>query len=273
MRAALLSAAVASALLWWLPVTLPHVGVPKATPILLTVAAAVVLLSSLVDWYVILPRVSGLLGVRPCRQPNGDFRRRPRTWRETTRWWYIHRIAAALVLRFGISYAVVFAVSHHTSIPGGASIVGGAAAAGFASYLAAIPKAFWEAGHPTLIVGRTVQRRRLERTPRVLAVFGLRLKIPVFKRLVVGALRSREYVYDVALEAVQLAPAGPREQADVPRDEDGEVEYERDPRKVKVRDIAASEPEPAEDRFYGCNERCSGVNWYCIENPACFETK
>jgi hypothetical protein len=273
LRAALLAAVTASALMIGLPVDFPVSPVPPGTAILLMIAAAGVLLSSLFDWYVILPRVSGLLGVRPCRQPNGRFPRFPKTWRETTRWWYIHRIAAALLLRFGISYAVVLAVNHHTSIPGGAGVVGGAAAAGFASYLAAVPKAIWEAGHPSLILGRTVHRRNVERVPRVLHLFGLRLELPVFKRRIVGPLRPREYVYDVSLEAVQLAFAQRREEEEVPRDEDEEIEYESDPNKLKVRDIDASQPEPAKERFHGCHGRCSGISWYCIENPNCFATK
>ncbi len=272
LRAALLAGLTASLLLIALPVERPTSDVPPGASILLAFTASVVLLSSLVDWYVILPRVSGLLGIRPCRQPNTDFPRFARTWRETTRWWYIHRIVAALVLRFGISYAVVIVVAHRTSIPGGAGIVGGAAAASFASYLAAIPKAVWEAGHPSLIIGRTVSRRGVERVPRVLTIFGVGLNVPLLSRRVIGPPRPRDYVYDVALEAVQLVPS-PRREGEVPRDENGDLVYERDPNKLKVRDIDASRPEPADEAFHGCDGRCSGINWYCLENPRCFATK
>jgi len=82
-----------------LSVERPDLGIAPISAVLLGVTAAIILLSSLIDWYVILPRISGLLGIRPCREPDTDFPRRPQTWREVTRWWYIHRIIAALALR------------------------------------------------------------------------------------------------------------------------------------------------------------------------------
>ncbi|HEX5851558.1 MAG TPA: hypothetical protein VFY36_00550 [Solirubrobacteraceae bacterium] len=270
-RAALGVGAVAGALLVGVPANRPDIGVAPASLVLLSGTAAGILLSSLVDWYVILPRISGLLGARPCRGPDTDHARFPRTWRETTRWWYVHRIVAALLLRFGVSYAVVLTVSHQISLPGGASIVGGAAAGSFAAYLAAIPAAVWEAGHPSMIVGRTMRRHDVQRTRRAATIRGRRIALPIPKRRAVGPLRPREYVYDVALESVQLVPAAARERA-IPRDEDGNTVYERNPTKIAVRDVGPSRPEPAEP-FAGCREQCSGINWYCIENPRCFATK
>lgn len=271
-RAALLVGVIVSALLVGFPIDRPDLGIAAATPVILAFTAAGVLLSSLVDWYVILPRVSGLLGIRPCREPDRDHPRFPKTWRETTRWWYIHRIAAALVLRFGLSYAVVITVAHHTSVPYGASVVGGAAVGGFAAYLAAVPRAIWQAGHPSLIIGRTVRRHGVDRLPRTFTVIGRTIEIPKLTRRVVGALRPPEYVYDVALESVQLVPVAGRE-GEVPRDAEGKIAYERDPHKVEVRDVGASKPEPAEQPFSGCEGCCSGINWYCIANPRCFATK
>ena len=98
------------------------------------------------------------------------------------------------------------------------------------------------------------------------------MQIPWLKRRTVGSRRPAEYVYDVALEAVQLVPVAAREGA-IPRDPDGNIVYERDPVKVDVRDVGASTPERAKRPFSGCEGRCSGINWYCIENPRCFATK
>jgi hypothetical protein len=271
--AALFVGSVAGALVLILDPQRPDAGIAPVTAVLLGVTAQGVLLSSLVDWYVILPRVSGLLGIRPCRDPDSDFPQRPETWREVTRWWYIHRIVAALVLRFGLSFAISFTVAIHTSVPYGAGIVAGAAVGFLASYLAAVRKASWQAGHPSLIVGRTVRRRDVERVPRTVTLLGRPVRIPGLTRPVVGPLRPREYVYDVALEAVQLAPVDPREHADLPRDRKGRLRYERDPAKLLVKDVDASRPEPAAQPFAGCQERCAGINWYCIDNPRCFALK
>lgn len=270
-RAALGIGLIASALLVGFDVEPPDVGAAAATPVLLAGAAAAVYLSSLVDWYVILPRVSGQLGARPCRGEHGEHPRFPKTWRETTRWWYLHRIAAALMLRFGLSFAITMTVNRHISLPGGAAVIAGAAVGGFAAYMAAVPKAFLQAGHPTLIVGRTVRRRSSKRLP--LRTFKLKrwvIAIPGFKRVPVGSPGPREYVFDVALEGVQVVPVEERERA-VPRNDAGEIEYENDPTKVPLKQVDACEP--AKRPFAGCSKRCAGINWYCIENRSCFEPK
>ncbi|HET7484713.1 MAG TPA: hypothetical protein VFJ64_04985 [Solirubrobacterales bacterium] len=250
----------------------PDLGIAPASTVILAVTAAVILLSSLIDWYIILPRMSGLLGIRPCRDPEENFPRRPETWREVTRWWYIHRIVAAVVLRFGLSFAISLALARYIAVPHGAAIVAGALMGGFASYVAAAWDAFWQAGHLTLIVGRTVQRREVNRVPRKIVVFGWKLQLPFFTEGVAGQIQPREYVYDVALEGVQLSRVESREGAEVPRHDNGRILYERNPAKLPVKDINASRPKPAQP-FIGCRGRCSGINWYCIENPRCFKNK
>lgn len=270
-RAAVATGLVAGGLLLGFGIHRPDAWLPPITPLILAIVAATVLISSLADWYVILPRLSGLLGVRPCRDPDIDHVRFPRTWRETTRWWYIHRIVAALVLRFGLSYALARAVTHHVSLPGGASVVAASVTTLFASYLWASGAGVLEAGHLTLILGRTVRRHLVERRPRTLTVFGRPMQIPLVSRRVLGPLGPREYIYDVALESVQLVPVAARERGQ-PHDRDGNLVYERNPAKLRVRDISASQPVPARP-FRGCAEHCSGINWYCIENPQCFATK
>jgi hypothetical protein len=250
----------------------PNLGIAPVSTVILAVTAVVILLSSLIDWYIILPRMSGLLGIRPCRDPEKDFPRRPETWREVTRWWYIHRIVAAVVLRFGLSFAISLALARYIAVPHGAAIVAGALMGGFASYVAAAWDAFWQAGHLTLIVGRTVQRREVDRVPRKIVVFGWKLQLPLLTEGIAGQIQPREYVYDVALEGVQLARVESREEAEVPRHDNGRILYERNPTKLPVKDINAGRPKPAQP-FIGCRGRCSGINWYCIENPRCFKNK
>ena len=266
------SAGVISGALMLFAFKRPDLGVAPISAVILGVTAAAVLLSSLVDWFIILPRMSGLLGIRPCREPDTDFPRRPETWREVARWWYIHRTIAAVALRFGLAYALIFTVSHFTTVPHGASLIAGALLGGFASYMSAAWDAFWQAGHLTLIIGRTVERCDVDRVPRSIALFGRKRKLPFFTEGIAGQPQPREYVYDVALEGVQLAPTEAREQAVLPRYGDGRILYERDPAKLPLKDIRASKPHPAQ-AFAGCRGRCSGINWYCIENPRCFKSK
>jgi hypothetical protein len=269
-RAALGVAIVGSALLVGSDFTPPDIGVAAASPVLLAGACAAVYLSSLVDWYVILPRISGQLGFRPCRDENGRHPHFPRTWRETTRWWYIHRIAAALFLSFGMSFAITLTIRRYVEFPGGTFVVGSIAGAGLAAYRQAAFRAFFQAGHPTFIVGRTVRRQTAKRRPLGAFAVGTRkLRIPGFKKDPVGPLGPREYVYDIALEGVQLVGARERERG-VPRGADGNVSYESDPEKVLLKHIGTVKPAKP---FAGCETCCSGINWYCIENPRCFEPK
>jgi hypothetical protein len=249
------------------PSDAPEMGVPAAAPTLVAVVAAAIYLSSLVDWYVVLPRISGLLGARPCRPCTGEPPRFPSTWREVTRWWYVHRIAAALVLRFGLSYAVVIAIGPVVDLPVAASVVGGAVVGGLAAYMAAMPKAFMQVGHPTAIVGHTVERRRARRKPLFgLRFFGRMLRVPG-RRQRWGQPGPREYVGDVSLESVQVTPVAPYEGA-TPT---GGVEYEKNPVKVPLREV--DDYQAADKPFTGCEDGCCGINWYCIENPHCFKSK
>lgn len=68
-----------------------------AAGVALLVGAGGVFWSSLVDWYWTLPRISGLVGHRACRrvpEPGASTE----SWEEVTRWWIIHRIAAAVAV-------------------------------------------------------------------------------------------------------------------------------------------------------------------------------
>jgi hypothetical protein len=252
-------------------VTVPDIGLAPATALLVAIAFTTVYLSSLFDWYVTLPRISGLLGDHPCRTGDAAHPSYPRSWRETTRWWYIHRIVAAVVLRFGLAFALTATIDDYISLPYGSSIVGAAVFGGFAAYVAAVPAALWQAGHLTAIVGATVHVREGRRVTRPLFTLGRRsFGIPLLKRAPVGDAGPREYVFDVALEGVEFVNASERE-GPVPLDQNGAVEYERHPRKVRLKDLHSAAP--GRPRFSGCDGRCSGISWYCIENPRCFEPK
>jgi len=244
-------------------------GLARTTPLLISIAAAAVYLSSLVDWYVILPRISGMLGARPCRNEREHHPRFPHTWRDTTRWWFVHRIVAALALRFGLAYALTLSLRRYILVPEGTEIVAGAALGFLAAYVKAVPAAGMQVGHPTMIVGDTVRRFESTRAARRLRLFGLSIPLPLKRRVESGTRSPREWVYDVALEGIQVVRAAERER-DAPRTTDGLIEYEDRPRKIRLQDLDRCEPSRS---FRGCEGRCSGINWYCIENLRCFESK
>src|SRR6185437_4873465 len=126
----------------------PHVA-PYVREAVATVAvvAAAVYVSSLFDWYLILPRMSGMLGARPCRV-SGEPPGWPGTWRSLTRWWYLHRIVAAFVFVYGFALALGLVASGLTNASSNWVEFAFAAVFGtFGAYKKAIWPAVKEVGH------------------------------------------------------------------------------------------------------------------------------
>jgi hypothetical protein len=222
--------------------------------------------SSLVDWFVILPRVSGQLGYRPCRaaEEEEDFSF-PDTWREVTRWWYIHRVLATVMFRFGLSGAITTAAVAVTGVPQLGKAIAWTVGLMFGAYaLITLARGLREArqikqaGHPKGYVGQTVT---VDRRP------GRRSRIRPWRELPSLSVEGRQYVVDVALESTQLAAVIPREQATMPTT----VKFEKDVESIPLADVDAIRQ--ALPKFSGCRDHCSGINWYCIENPRCYRTK
>lgn len=241
-------AALLAPLVLGIYVTAMGVSAPQVAGYVLDATATMALVgvvvygSSLFDWYVILPRMSGQLGPRPCRR-DGEFKSFPRTWREVTRWWYGHRIVADFFVVYGSALALGILVA---GIAGASSPWVDLAFSAVFGTLGAYRKALWPAVkefmHPRLIVGRTVASR-----------FG-----------------ERRYVFDVAIEGVQVVPVEKYElRAERLRD-DEQPEFERHPERIPL--TAVDEAKDA-GQYTGCDRRCAGISWYCIENEDCFRVK
>jgi len=232
----------------------------------LSLTAVVVWGSSLVDWYLILPRVSGQLGHRPCRAAEeSEWFSFPYTWKEVTRWWYVHRVAAVLAFRIGLSAALAAVIAAVTGFELLAKAAAGLVMLMFGAYAlvtvlrgSTLAKEIGQAGHAKGIVGQTVT---IERRP------GSRQWRNLWRKAPALGIDGRHLVVDVALESIQLAPVESRERAESPAKPGFEKDFESVPL-ANVDAIRQGKP-----RFSGCSDRCSGINWYCIENPRCFHPK
>lgn len=73
--------------------------------VIATIAGVMVVcfVSSLVDWYYVLPRRDGLVGAPPCKAP------RQNRWQRVTWFWSAHRLVAALVV-VGAVYGIAIVV-------------------------------------------------------------------------------------------------------------------------------------------------------------------
>jgi hypothetical protein len=87
-----------------------------------------IICSSAVDWYYVRPRIDGVLRDPPCRSAGKA------SWKSPTRWWYVHRAAAALAyFGFALLVALVVMLMLVREHPAAAGVIGGAG--GLASLL------------------------------------------------------------------------------------------------------------------------------------------
>jgi hypothetical protein len=110
------------------------------------------------------------------------------------------------------------------------------------AYRKALGPAAKEWMHPRLVIGRTVSNR-----------FG-----------------ERRYVFDVAIEGVQVVPADKFEEWAEQVLSGKRPEFERHPERVPLANV--DEMGDA-NRYVGCDRHCAGISWYCIENEDCFKPK
>ena len=183
----------------------------------------------------------------------------PDTWKEVTRWWYVHRIIAAFAFRVGLSTALAVVIGVLSGLHQEARWFAGVAMLLFSGYaISTLARGVNQVGHAKAIVSETV---RVDRRA------GRRRKWLFFRKLPALQMPGRYYVVDIAIESVQLVSADTYEEKDLPRPN----KFARHPRTVSLANIDSIQP--ATTKFTGCSGRCSGVNWYCIENPDCFRPK
>ncbi|MDQ3725122.1 MAG: hypothetical protein M3335_04400 [Actinomycetota bacterium] len=138
-------------------------------------------LSSLVDWYYVLPRRDGLVGSPPCRAPEEN------RWKRVTWFWFLHRLVAAAATIGGVyAIAICLGLWLNERYPDFSGGVGGTVAVLFAvvSYFARSYLAH---------IGHVWQRLY---SPG--AAMGEHLETTVAGRSVTG------YVFNVSIERVDL---------------------------------------------------------------------
>lgn len=197
----------------------------------LAVGVSAVYVSSLIDWYWILPKVSGIVSPPPCTQVGG------KTYHGTTKIWFFHRATATAVITFIL--AAVPAYIAGTIENGGSerailTALGAALAIGFNAANAGTVWAFRQFLNPRVAVGSYVRTRKD----------------------IADAEPQDAYVVDVAIQGVKC-----KLEADACGEflDDGELmpfgEVDRVPinrrRKVPICPSLSD---------------CRAANWYCLRN-------
>ena len=128
----------------------------QALTVGLVVAASAIYVSSLVDWYWVLPKIAGMVGLAPCERAGGDH------FAGVTKVWFFHRAAATTIVTFVLA-AVPGYMAGATGAKGAAStgwvVLGAALAIGYNSVNNGLTPAFRNAFNPRFIVGDIIRVR------------------------------------------------------------------------------------------------------------------
>ncbi len=192
-----------------------------------------IVISGIIDWYLVLPRLAGMLGEPPCRSSLA-----PR-WKYVTIGWYLHRGLAAIATIAGAAGGIVaialFIFGHVDEFTIGEILtVVGLIAAGYKFRLPTVATLIL---NPKVQVGDAVLHRAFDGPPA-------------------GA-----FVVDVSVEGVKVKHT---------TDASGHPTFQRKESATvpinKIDEYLQRQSSP----YAGCllsPDGCSGINWYCKNNP------
>ncbi len=213
---------------------LSDAGALLATAVVgLAVAAPAVYVSSLVDWYWILPKIAGMVGEAPCERTGGKM------YAGVTKIWLFHRAAATTIVTFVLAGVPGFMATTTSDGTEGSAwvILGSALAIGFNSVNDGITQAFRYAFNPRIYVGDVI---RVRTDPE-------------------KAELHDAYVVDVSIHGLKYKPIAAVPANDPRFLDEGELMHNHEIERIR-RSSGAAPPCP------GIGS-CRAVNWHCFRNP------
>jgi len=194
---------------------------------------AVILVSSLIDWYYIRPRIDGVVCEPPCLA--GKDQKGP--WKRVTRRWYIHRgLATFAYILFAIAVAVIVLLMLIREDHAAAELIGGVSGiAGLllifaGSYRSELPTAAKWALSPGFFLGDDLTYEGTQRT-------------------------KRGYVLHVAIPVVKLVPLNKRG-------------HPLGASFLEMKNSVLAEGELTTKPTGACKERCVGLNPECLRRDS-----
>jgi fumarate reductase subunit C len=196
-----------------------------------------VYLSATVDWYLIMPKVSGISCPGPCERPGKQ------RWAGVTGLWAFHRGFARLLVPFVLigSATVIGALTH--------SAAGRAIAFAIAATLALYLAQFELEGKAAMDYGLNARRYIGDR-------------VWLVRESETGVARVPAYLLDISAEGGKFKyldkdGAYVGEPFETKHDDDGDpISLDALNKRWRMPDSRAP-----------CADRCTGVNWYCWRNP------
>lgn len=203
------------------------------------VGVASVYASALIDWYWVLPKISGMVGLAPCERVGGEG------FAGVTKIWFFHRAAATTVVTFVLAGVPGYLAGQAGSGGEGAAlaILGSALAIGYNSVGNAVTPAFRQAFNPRLLVGDLIRVRAHPEDPCL----------------------TDAYVVDVSIQGLKYKVCDELDDA-TPR-------FVSKGTLLRIDDIQTTNP--ARDPKPMCPgvEQCRAVNWYCFRNPIAYAAR
>lgn len=196
----------------------------------LNVGIATIYASSLVDWYWILPKVSGITAPPPCTRVGG------KTYEGVTKIWFFHRVVATTTITFLLAGTPAYIAG---TIEGDGSertlltLLGTLFAIGFNAVNAGTGWAFKQFLGPRLLVGGWVRKRKD----------------------IDDSQPQDGYIVDVAIQGVKVKLVGDVDGGFV---DDGDLM----PFGEADRVTKGSRSTP----FCPSIHQCRAINWYCVRN-------
>jgi hypothetical protein len=225
--------------------------------------AGVIYASTLIDWYWILPQISGIVREPPCR-PSPRYGVSHRSWGSVTRIWQAQRwITAVLGIVVGTATIVCLMLAVLYVVFVRLEILKGTAAASYIPIIAAVLPILGGLGIMTKGLSGSLGPVSILQQNPVIAVGDLvRYSGSGRSRVATEHYGQRDvyYVVDVSMELVKLKHVQSAELY-------GGHPFWLHKHDILVKnELVATELTTLNELWSGCVAQCSGVNWYCDNN-------
>jgi hypothetical protein len=202
----------------------------KAIIVGAVIGVGTVYVSSLIDWYWIVPRISGTTGPAPCEHSGNE------RWAGLTNVWFFHRAVATSVV-IGILAGVPAYIAGHSGSDGTAwALLGAALAVGYSSVNTGVRTALEFAFNAPNNVGDII---RVRADPE-------------------DAFLSDAYVVDVSIQGLKYKLLDTS---------DDPPEFSNKGDQLSMEELKKTRRNPSAKSPCEGVAHCQAVNWYCHLNP------
>jgi hypothetical protein len=200
------------------------------------IATATLYVSAVVDWYWILPTISGMTRNPPCMRSGA------KAFHGVTKVWYFHRAAATTMFTFVLAAVPAYiagTISNSGSERAALTLFATALAIGFNAAVSGTAGTFKQFLSPSVVIGDIIRVRESVENPEP----------------------KDALVVDVSIQGLKYAILKPEDEA-----------YDADPEfsegvLMPIDEVPRAIRSQRKHKPCESVEKCKAVNWYCLRNP------